>query len=100
MMDGDKVVITPGMVELGSEERELNKIFGEQISEVADKVILIGAKRTEPILEGLKEKGFKEKNIYISNDVREAYTILNELKGKKDLYALFENDLPDTYTEK
>ena len=100
MMNGDKVVVTPGMVELGDSEEELNKEFGKQIASVADKVILIGKNRTKPIYEGLLEKGYNEKNIYILNDVREAYTILNTLKNKKDLYALFENDLPDTYTEK
>lgn len=100
MMDGDKIVVTPGMIELGEKEEELNRIFGEQIAAVSDKVILIGEKRTRPIYEGLISKGFKEKDIYISNDVREAYTILNKLKGKKEMYALFENDLPDTYTEK
>jgi UDP-N-acetylmuramoyl-tripeptide--D-alanyl-D-alanine ligase len=100
MMDGDRVVVTPGMVELGAEEENLNKKFGEQIADVANKVILIGEKRTKPIYEGLMKAGFKKENIYISNDVREAYTILNNLKGKKDMYALFENDLPDTYTEK
>lgn len=84
---------------IGKEE-ELNRIFGEQIAAVSDKVILIGEKRTRPIYEGLISKGFKEEDIYISNDVREAYTILNKLKGKKEMYALFENDLPDTYTEK
>jgi hypothetical protein len=35
----------------------------------------------------------------VLNDVREAYTLINKLKGKDELYALFENDLPDTYTE-
>lgn len=100
MMDGDKVVVTPGMVELGDKEEELNNIFGTQIASVADKVILIGEKRTKPIYDGLITKGYKKENIYISNDVREAYTILNKLKNKKDLYALFENDLPDAYTEK
>ena len=99
MMDGTKVVVTPGMVELGDKEEELNRIFGEQISDVADFVILIGKKQTKPILEGLKNKKFTEGNIYILNDVRSAYPILNELKTNKDLYALFENDLPDTYTE-
>ena len=99
MMDGTKVVVTPGMIELGDREEELNEIFGEQISEVADYVILVGEKQTKPILKGLKNKKFKEDNIYVINDVRKAYTLVNELKGKKDLYALFENDLPDTYTE-
>jgi len=100
MMDGDKVVVTPGMVELGAKEDELNHTFGRQIAAVADKVILIGEKRTRPIYEGLLSEGYKKENIYISNDVREAYTILNKLKDKRDLYALFENDLPDAYTEK
>jgi len=100
MMDGDRIVVTPGMVELGEQEEKLNKRFGEQIADVANKVILIGEKRTKPIYEGLIKAGFKKEYIYISNDVREAYTILNKLKGKKDMYALFENDLPDTYTEK
>ena len=99
MMDGKKVVVTPGMIELGKKEKELNKEFGKQIAEVADEVILVGEKRTLPIKEGLLAKKYKEKNIHILNDVRDAYTLINKLKGKEDLYALFENDLPDTYTE-
>ena len=99
LMDGKKVVVTPGMIELGSKEEELNMEFGKQIADVADAVILIGKKRTEPIYKGLLERKFREENIYVLNDVRDAYKLLNDLKDKKDLYALFENDLPDTYTE-
>ena len=99
LMPGDKVVVTPGMIELGDKEEELNKEFGKQIAHSSDKVILIGEKRTKPIYDGLIEEKFNKDNIHVLNDVRESYTLLNELKGKKDLYALFENDLPDTYTE-
>ncbi len=99
MMDGKKIVVTPGMIELGDKEDELNKEFGKQIAEVADIVILVGEKKTIPIKEGLLEKKFKENNIYVLNDVRDAYTLINKLKGKEEVYALFENDLPDTYTE-
>ncbi len=100
MMKGKKVVVTPGMVELGEKEEEYNTTFGEQISTVADAVILVGEKKTRPILNGLKNKKYKEKDIYIINDVKESFKLLEKLKGKEDLYALFENDLPDTYTEK
>lgn len=100
MMKGVKVVVTPGMIELGKKEDYYNKEFGKQIAEVADKVILVGEKKTKPILEGLKEMRFNEKNIEVINDVREAYDILNKMSEKKDIYALFENDLPDTYNEK
>ena len=100
MMDGYKVVVTPGMIELGDKEEYYNKEFGKDIAEVADHVILVGEKQTKPILEGLKEKGFKESDIEIINDVTKAYMILNSMKTKKKIYALFENDLPDTYNEK
>ena len=101
MMDGDKVVVTPGMIELGEKEEEYNREFGKQIAMIskANYVILVGKKKTKPIYEGLLLNGFKEENVILTNDVKEAYTIINGLKGKKDLYALFENDLPDTYNE-
>ena len=56
-------------------------------------------KRTKPIYNGLIERNFGKDKIYVLNDVRDAYTLLHDLKDKRDLYALFENDLPDTYTE-
>ena len=98
-MDGFKVIVTPGMIELGKKEYELNKEFGKQISEVADLTILIGKKQTKPILDGLKEAGYPEEKLMVLNDVRESFTIINNLNKKKDVYALYENDLPDTYNE-
>lgn len=99
MMPGDKVVVTPGMVELGSEEEKYNKDFGEQISAVADYVILVGEKQTKPIYDGLMAKKYDKDRIIITNDVRQTYILVSKLKGSKDIYALYENDLPDTYNE-
>jgi UDP-N-acetylmuramoyl-tripeptide--D-alanyl-D-alanine ligase len=100
MMPGVKVVVTPGMIELGDKEEELNKEFGKQIAEVADYVVLVGEKQTKPIMEGLKEKKYNEDNILVINDVRKAYDFITGLANTKEVYALFENDLPDTYNEK
>ena len=99
MMPGIKVVVTPGMVELGDKEVYYNKIFGEQIAEVADYAVLIGENKTKPIKEGLLTKGFDKEKIIVFNDVRDAYTFIRRLTGKEEVYALFENDLPDTYNE-
>ena len=99
MMPGVKVVVTPGMIELGDKEAEYNKKFGEQIAEVADYAVLIGANRTKPIKEGLLSKGFDKEKIVVFNDVRDAYPFIGELAKKNEVYALFENDLPDTYNE-
>ena len=100
-MPGDKIVVTPGMIELGDKEEYYNREFGKQIATIskADYVILVGKKKTKPIYEGLLKNGFNEENVIITNDVVKAYTIINNLKGKNDMYALFENDLPDTYNE-
>ncbi len=100
MMAGKKVVVTPGMIELGEKEKYYNEEFGKQIAKVADMVILVGEKQTEPIMKGLKSSKYNSKNIKIINDVREAYSILNKMQSKEKIYALFENDLPDTYNEK
>ena len=102
MMPGTKVIVTPGMIELGAKEAELNEKFGEQIAELskADYVILIGKKQTEPIRKGLEKKKFDMDKVIVYNNVVDAYTFIRGIKGKKDIYALFENDLPDTYNEK
>lgn len=99
MMPGLKVVVTPGMIELGDKEAYYNKQFGQQIAEVADYVVLVGEKHTLPIKEGLIASGFDKEKIVVINDVRDAYPFVSSLVGKKDVYALFENDLPDTYNE-
>lgn len=99
LMPGKRVVVTPGMIELGDKEYEYNRIFGTQIAEVADYVLLIGENKTKPIYDGLIEKGFDKEKIVVFNDVRDAYPFISSLSGKEDVYALFENDLPDTYNE-
>ena len=99
MMPGLKVVVTPGMIELGKKEDEYNKKFGCQIANVADYVVLIGENHTKPIYSGLIESGFDKENIIVYNDVRKAYSFISTLTGNEDVYALFENDLPDTYNE-
>ena len=70
MMDGMKVVVTPGMIELGDKEYELNMKFGEYISEVCDEVILVGEAQTKPIYDGLMNKKYNKKHIHIINDVK------------------------------
>lgn len=97
--EGKKIIITPGMVELGSEEYKYNKEFGEYMAEVVDIAILIGRKRSEPMIEGLKKKKFNQMNLYVVNDLNEATQQLAKLTKAGDV-ILFENDLPDNYNEK
>ena len=101
MMPGVKVVVTPGMIELGAKQDELNKEFGKKIAESkTDYVILVGEKITKPIYEGLIENGFSKDKIHILNNVVDSYPLVRKLANGKEVYALYENDLPDSFNEK
>lgn len=98
LMEGTKIIVTPGMIELGSEQYELNYKFGEYISKTCDYVILIGRNQTKPIYNGLLDNKFDDKKIFVLNDVREAFPLMNKLSNK-NTYVLLENDLPDLFNE-
>ncbi|MBQ8379738.1 MAG: UDP-N-acetylmuramoyl-tripeptide--D-alanyl-D-alanine ligase [Clostridia bacterium] len=93
--DKYKVLVTPGMIELGEKTDELNKKLGEYATAL-DYVILVGKVTTDKIKEGMDEKGFK--NYVVVDDLYEAFRKLEEIQiSNKNLLALFENDLPDSY---
>ncbi len=96
--DCRKIIVTPGMIELGELEEKENEKFGENIAKVCDIAILVGKNRTAPIYNGLKSKSFNENNLYVVNSLNEASELLKTLTKVNDV-VLFENDLPDTYNE-
>ena len=96
--EGRKIIVTPGMVELGEREEEANKEFGISIGKVCDFVILVGKKRTKPIYDGLMEMGYNKDNIFVVNSLDEATSRIQNIAKPKDV-VLFENDLPDNYNE-
>ncbi|WP_313343442.1 UDP-N-acetylmuramoyl-tripeptide--D-alanyl-D-alanine ligase [Sedimentibacter sp.] len=96
--DKRKIIVTPGMIELGEHEQTENEKFGENIALACDIAILVGKKQTAPIQIGLQKNGFDEDNLYVVNSLNEATKILENLTKVNDV-VLFENDLPDTYNE-
>ena len=99
LMEGCKYIITPGMIELGDKQYELNKEFGKQIAKVCDKVYLVGKNQTKPIQDGLHEENYQEDNIKIFNQFKLAYNDIITTNGNKKSVILIENDLPDSFTE-
>lgn len=88
-----KIIITPGMIELGEKQQELNKNFGEYIAEVCNYAILVGKNQSLPIQQGLENKNFPKENCYIADDFQDAYQYLLGFLQKDDV-VLMENDLP------
>ncbi|MFH1512939.1 MAG: Mur ligase family protein, partial [Bacillota bacterium] len=93
-----RIIVTPGMVELGADEATYNREFGRAIAQAADIAILIGKKRVQPILDGLREAGFPAESIHQVSSLKESTAILRRLATKDDT-VLYENDLPDHYQE-
>ena len=98
LFNGYKILVTPGMVELGSKQDELNREFGQNAADVCDYVVLVGAKQAVPIKAGLLDKNYDESKIYVASDINEALTHVYAInsQGKKKI-VLLENDLPDNY---
>ncbi|HEX3692215.1 MAG TPA: UDP-N-acetylmuramoyl-tripeptide--D-alanyl-D-alanine ligase [Solirubrobacteraceae bacterium] len=90
-----RLLVTPGMVELGELEAPLNRAFGEQAA-FCDLAILVGPERTAPIREGLADGGMDATGVHVVRDIGEATALLAKLTRSGDV-VLFENDLPDTY---
>ena len=91
-----RVLITPGIVDLGDKSKEYNKKLGEKAANSCDYIILVGEKQAEPILEGIKGTGYVSEKVYIAKNLNDAINKMNEIINENTV-VLFENDLPDNY---
>ena len=91
-----KYVVTPGIVELGFQENEINFNIGTQLSKVADGVILVGRARALRIREGLLSCGYPTEKIKMVSNLEGAKEELKSILKDGDV-VLFANDLPDKY---
>jgi len=94
--EGRKIVLTPGLVELGRMENVANMEFGKLLAKHADIVFVIGTHNAEMIVSGLIEGGMNRENIRFAKSLNKANEDLNEILAEGDV-VLFENDLPDNY---
>lgn len=94
--EGKRIIVTPGMIELGDEQYNLNKAFGKQIGEKLDVAIVVGEYNRMPIVEGIKESDFDTTNLHEVDSFNEAQKLLSRILEKGDT-VLYENDLPDTF---
>ena len=95
--DGKKIIITPGMVELGKYEDRENYELGKRLATVIDYAVLVDGYGSYKIRDGLLEAGFSLDNIYMAKDLDAASSHLKKIVQPKDV-VLFENDLPDKFS--
>lgn len=93
---GNKIVVTPGLVELGILDRDENAALGAKLVGF-DNIILVGDTLVGYVKSGYLEAGGDESKLRL---VPTLYAAEEELRGivKKGDAVLFLNDLPDVYT--
>jgi UDP-N-acetylmuramoyl-tripeptide--D-alanyl-D-alanine ligase len=88
-----RVVVTPGMIELGELQFAENKRFGERASAVADVLVVVARTNREAITSGARNGGAE---VVTVDSLAQATEWLQTILGQGDV-VLFENDLPDHY---
>lgn len=94
--DYEKILITPGMVELGDSEEEENIKFGENASKICNVILLVGKKQAEV----LSKKISLNDNLHeckTFDKVEQAIAYASSYTSTRPKVILIENDLPDNY---
>ena len=94
--NGKRLLVTPGMIELGELQDEENFKLGQLAAEHATDVILIGREQTKSIHRALQSERFDMSRVRVVDMLSEAVTWYQRHLVAGDA-VLFLNDLPDTY---
>jgi UDP-N-acetylmuramoyl-tripeptide--D-alanyl-D-alanine ligase len=91
-----RVVVTPGMVELGSRQYEENKRFGAVVAAVADDLIVVGRTNRRALVAGAVSDPGAGVTVTLVDHRDHAVSWVRQHLGPGDA-VLYENDLPDHY---
>jgi len=94
---GAKIIVTPGLVELGKNERPYNEEFGRYACNICDYIFLVNSKQSTYILDGILSTQFNKNHIFHVNSPQEAINKILKLNIPGKPTILLENDLPDNY---
>lgn len=94
VVKGDKVLVTPGLVELGNESIQIHSQLGKECSGGFQKIILVGKNtRTKAFAESVEKNTTVE---FIEDDRKSYFETIEALK--KDYEWIFlENDITQNY---
>lgn len=93
--DGRRIVVTPGMIELGDRQTELNEELGRHIGENADVAIIVNEINRDALVKGVN-RADREIELHVVDSFAEAQELLAGMMKRGDT-VLYENDLPDTF---
>ncbi|MCY3834043.1 MAG: UDP-N-acetylmuramoyl-tripeptide--D-alanyl-D-alanine ligase [Chloroflexi bacterium] len=93
---GARLLVTPGMIELGNLQDEENHKLGLLAAQHATDIILIGKEQTQPIARAIRSTSFDLSRLRVVETLTESIDWYQQNLKAGDT-VLFLNDLPDTY---
>lgn len=96
MEGGRRIVVTPGFVELGERQAELNRELGREIASACDIAIVVNKTNREAISSGILGQEFNKNNLIEVDSFADASARLASMMRAGDV-ILYENDLPDSF---
>ena len=93
---GARLLITPGMIELGDLQEAENRKLGLLAAKHATDIILVGKTQTQPIVDAIQSTSFDQSRLRVVETLQESVDWYQHNLQAGDT-VLFLNDLPDTY---
>lgn len=91
-----RILLTPGMIELGHKVDEENKNIAKIAAGICDMVIIVNEVNKKSLMQGLKEGNMGDERIKYFSTRDEALAFYQKIREEGDI-LLLENDLPDLH---
>ncbi|MDF2548977.1 MAG: murF [Chlamydiales bacterium] len=93
-----RLLMTPGMIELGDKQFIANQEIGERAAKICHEVFLVGTENRQALSEGLLAGGLEPERIHLCQTREEAFQAISRMRQEEDAW-LIENDLTDIYEQ-
>jgi UDP-N-acetylmuramoyl-tripeptide--D-alanyl-D-alanine ligase len=93
-----RVLVTSGLIEMGSEKAAYHARLGKAAAAHADVAVLVGPRQTADIRDAMLESAFPEGCLHVARNPAEAETVLQRIGMPGDV-ILHSTDLPDQFDE-
>ena len=95
-----RIVITPGLIEMGKARSEYHEAIGRAAAKNVDVAFLVGPKQTADIRRGMLAAGYPEAQVHTVRSLDEARDAVTAMGGwDAGSVVLVANDLPDQFDE-
>ncbi len=92
-----RILITPGLIDLGSKTEEIHNELGAYLTDFVDEVYIVGKLNRDALVAGITSTDFDQNKVFECDNFIDAYEIATAQDAEK--VVLIANDLPDKFND-